>query len=379
MMHILAVTMAAIYSGWLGYCLYGWLRLPVFGESVPVDNPETSVTVIIPTRNEENNIQACLQVVTTQNYPPGWLEVIVVNDHSSDHTEELVRTFPSPLVRLVNLSVYMTPGRPLNAYKKKAIETAIGLSKGELILTTDADCVMGKDWVRTLVEGYKKQNLVFMAAPVILHQENSFFKWLQSLDFISLQGLTGAIAELDQGAICNGANLGYSKKAFLEVGGFSGIDQIASGDDVLLMYKMQKAFPRQTAFLKSRKAIVRTLPMETLKEFIQQRIRWSSKVGKMDDRRMLGLLVFMYCWNLLFPVLAVMAIWHPALWKWFFGLILYKSAVELCFLAPVSGFFGKKRLLWLVLPAQFFHIPYILVAAFLGKVKTYQWKGRQVS
>ena len=64
--------------------------------------------------------------------------------------------------------------------------------------------------------------------------------------------------------MCNGANLAYEKKAFYEVNGFTGIDNIASGDDMLLMHKIYKQYPERVLFLKSTDAIVQTKPMETL-------------------------------------------------------------------------------------------------------------------
>ncbi len=130
------------------------------------------------------------------------------------------------------------------------MEIAIGLAKGSLIVTTDADCLVQPEWLRTIASFYEEFSPVFIAAPVVycnpLPGDSLFKKFLkifQSLDFMTLQGITGASVYKKFHNMCNGANLAYEKKAFYEAGGFEGIDQIASGDDMLLMHKIHKIYP----------------------------------------------------------------------------------------------------------------------------------------
>ena len=378
-MTILVLSLlAAGYGAFMLYQLYGWLRLP--GCIPPMgDGFKTRVTLIIPTRNEEDHILSCLESIRAQTYPEDLLEVVVVNDHSTDRTESLVRDFAGGQVQLINLSDHLIPGKPVRAFKKKAIEVAISQSRGDLIVTTDGDCTAGKEWISSVVACFEKERCKLIAGPVGLRGERGFFQKLQSLDFLSLQGLTGSLLQLGYPVICNGANLAYDRKAFLELGGFEGVDHLASGDDVFLLQKIHRAFPGQCRFLKCREALVRTCAQPDVGSFFQQRIRWASKMGRGDSPGLLPLLLFLYAWNLLFPVLAISSFWEPALLNWFWGLLLYKTALELVFLFPVAEFFGKCSFLWWLPLEQFFHIPYILVAAFLGRFKTYQWKGRRVS
>ena len=97
---------------------------------------------------------------------------------------------------------------------------------------------------------------------------------------MTLQGITGASVYKKFHSMCNGANLAYEKKAFNDAGGFEGIDNIASGDDMLLMHKIQKIYPDRIKYLKSADVVVQTQPQETLKDFMNQRIRWASKADK---------------------------------------------------------------------------------------------------
>src|SRR5206468_11041876 len=112
-------------------------------------------------------------------------------------------------------------------YKKKAIEIAISKAKGELIVITDADCLVPLTWLSSIVKFYETFNPVFIAAPVTFYEEDNFLKVFQSLDFMTLQGITGASVYKKFHQMCNGANLAYQKKIFYEVDGFRGIDKIA--------------------------------------------------------------------------------------------------------------------------------------------------------
>lgn len=374
---IIIIILALLYGALMLWYRYGWSHLGAC-ETCKETTPVTKVSVIIPARNEEKHILSCLEAVNLQSYPAELLEVIVVNDHSTDRTAELVRNFGEHNVKLIDLANYLPDATSLNSYKKKAIETAITHCSGDLIITTDADCIMSREWVKTLVGFYQSNGFKFMAAPVSFYREDGFFKVFQSLDFLSMQGITGATAQLRCGTMCNGANLAYEKKAFWDVGAFQGIDCIASGDDMLLMYKMYKAYPDGIGFVKHPQAIVRTLPAEDFSAFMNQRIRWASKADKYEDKRLTAVLGFVYLWNVVLFALFIGGFFYPVCWLWCIGLIIYKTLIELFFLWPVAKFFHKTKLLWQFFPAQFIHIPYIIVAGWMGKFGSYEWKNRKV-
>jgi cellulose synthase/poly-beta-1,6-N-acetylglucosamine synthase-like glycosyltransferase len=355
----------------------GWTKLLPFTPVVPVSG-QTKVTVIIPARDEEENLPALLQALKDQHYPTHLFEVIVIDDFSTDNTARTVTDFPASNIRLLQLSQHLSAEQRLNSYKKKAIEIAVGQATGEIIMTTDADCVMGPLWICTVVQYYETYKPKFIAAPVSFYKEGNFFKKLQSLDFMTMQGITGALASLKDGTMCNGANLAYQRAAFYEAGGFAGIDDIASGDDMLLMFKIYKLYPDGVLYLKNEDAIVRTLPVDTFNAFMNQRIRWSSKADKYDDKRLTYVLALVYFWNVVFIFMGITALVVPGWWPWLMIFLLYKITVEYYFLIPVARFFRKTDLLFWFIPGQLFHIPYIVVAGWLGKFGSYQWKGRKV-
>jgi cellulose synthase/poly-beta-1,6-N-acetylglucosamine synthase-like glycosyltransferase len=356
---------------------YGWKTLPPYAPATPVSGL-TKVTVIIPARDEEDNLPPLLAALHAQDYPTHLFEVIVIDDFSTDGTASVVAGFPAENIKLLQLATYLSATERLNSYKKKAIEIAVSQAQGDLIMTTDADCVMGPRWISTMVSFYEANRSKFIAAPVSFYKENNFFKVLQSLDFMTMQGITGALAKLKDGTMCNGANLAYERKVFYEVDAFKGIDNIASGDDMLLMFKIFKAYPDGVHYLKNQDAIVETLPVDTFGAFMNQRIRWSSKADKYDDKRLTWVLALVYCWNVALLFGGIFALFVPAAFPYVLLAIVYKLVLEFYFLIPVAGFFNKRNLLGWFIPGQLFHIPYIVVAGWLGKFGSYQWKGRKV-
>jgi hypothetical protein len=162
------------------------------------------------------------------------------------------------------------------------------------------------------------------------------------------------------------------------VHGFNGIDNIASGDDMLLMHKIYTRYKKQVHYLFSQQSIVDTLPMQTWKDFFNQRIRWASKADKFEDKRILFVLIFVYFFNLSFLLLLIASIWfHYMIW-YLFAMLVAKTIIDFRFMVPVAKFFKEEKLLWWFPFMQPFHIGYTIIAGWLGKFGKYSWKGRVV-
>jgi cellulose synthase/poly-beta-1,6-N-acetylglucosamine synthase-like glycosyltransferase len=253
-LHILlwATTIAFCFLYTLYFVLYikHWNSLPYFTIEEKDYHPRTLISVLIPVRDEEYTILPCIQSILAGDYPKDLFEIIVIDDHSTDRTPQYIRDLKHPQVHLVELKNHVQPVEN-QPFKKKAIEAAIGQAKGDLIVTTDGDCVVQPQWLTLIAAFYETKGKRFIAAPVNFHQEGSFFERFQSLDYIGMMGVTGAGVQGNLNHICNGANLAYEKKLFHEVGGFKGIDHVASGDDVLLMQKVVRFYPQAVGFLKT--------------------------------------------------------------------------------------------------------------------------------
>ncbi len=338
----------------------------------------THFSIVIPARDEQANIGACLATILGNDYPSHFFEIIVINDHSTDQTAAIVEKWQQdyPQIKLIHLANHVSVG--LNAYKKKAIELAISQTKGDWIITTDADCVVSTKWLSLLDAYIQKTGVVFVAAPVKFTNTGSIVSLFQVLDFMSLQGITAAAVGAGAHSMCNGANLAYEKKAFYAVGQFAGIDQIASGDDMLLMQKIKKTFPGKLGYLFHKDAIVSTLPMPNWKQFINQRIRWASKGTHYQDKSIFWVLLLVYLVNLSLLLLFVLGFFQGDLGQ-FFYLLFFKTGVELFFLYPVSRFFDQTAELLYFPLMQPVHICYTVIAGWLGKFGNYQWKGRKTN
>jgi len=370
---LLTLLLLIPYSVLLLLYRYWW------GKSAILTVPDTftattSFTILIPARNEEKNIVECLQSIQRLNYPNELIEVIVIDDFSDDATVSTAKQFSG--VQVIELKELLK--EKTNSYKKKAIELGVEKATGKYIVTTDADCTVPNNWLLNFAYIIQQQPTVFIAAPVAMKEENSFIKLFQSLDFLSLQGITAASVGAGFHSMCNGANLCYSKEAFYTVDGFKGVDHIASGDDMLLMHKLYSRFPNEVHYCKATDSIVLTNPVETVGNFFRQRIRWASKADQYDDKRIFWVLLLVYLLNVFFVVLFIAAFFNSRLWLLLAGMLLFKTFIELIFLIPVAGFFQKSKLLLWFPFAQPFHIVYTVIAGWLGKFGSYEWKGRTV-
>jgi len=365
----ISIALLFFYSILILYYRAGWKETGMF--FVQDKEFTTRISVIIPARNEEENIKGLLLSVQEQSYPANLFEVIVVDDHSTDKTAEIVNRFS--FVKLISLEF-----DNINSYKKKAIETGIAAATGDLIVTTDADCLVPENWLKTIAACKEKTDAVFIAAPVVINEKGSVLSLFQCLDFMTLQGITAASVQKKIHPMCNGANLAYDKIVFNEVGGFSGIDQIASGDDMLLMQKISSRYPNNIFYLLAKEAMVTTAAVQSWKEFFNQRIRWASKTTHYNDIKIFMALFLVYFFNVCLVALLVVGFFSPVLWIAFFSILLIKTIVELIFLYPVAEFYNKQKLLLWFPFLQPLHILYTVVAGWLGLLGRYQWKGRKI-
>ncbi len=363
---IISAVLLSLYRMVIGRANRYLMLMPYY--KTPSLSPD-KVTVIIPARNEAANIGRCLDSLLQQTLPANQMEIIVVDDGSSDATAAIVQSYLVSGVRLIQLDED-------KGGKKVAITKGIAAATHALIVTTDADCIYPKNWLNTLLCYRAEKNAVFVAAPVKYIQERNFFERFQSLDFLSLQGITAAAVTNKLFNMCNGANLLYTKQAFEKVNGFEGIDQIPTGDDMLLMEKISEVYPSQVHYCYAQDAIVETLPAAGLKAFIQQRIRWASKTTSYKNTNIKLVLLLVYLVNLSLFILFFAGCYDLQYLKWGLLLMIAKIIFEYPFMIRTARFFGKEYLLPWFIVAQPFHVLYIVLSASLSFFKSYEWKGR---
>jgi cellulose synthase/poly-beta-1,6-N-acetylglucosamine synthase-like glycosyltransferase len=368
----------------LGYCtlilwfLRGWIQL----KQVPPFNqtPQIKFSIIIPARNEENNMINTIDDLIQQNYPPDLFEIIIINDDSTDQTYKIAFDYLDHIqnktldIKLINLSkVTYSSG-----HKKHAIEYGINHSKFDWIITTDADCRRGKNWLRSIAGYILQHDPVLVSAPVLFHNENTFFEKIQSIEFLSLIGIGAASIGNSSPNLCNGANLAYKKSAFIEVDGFNDNLNLSSGDDEFLLHKIAAKYPGKIGFQKDKDAIVYTNAIISLTDFIRQRKRWVSKSTKYRKKEVFLILLFVYLFHLMILATALLSIFYGSYFLIFVFLFLSKLIAESILVIPLSRYFGKLRfMLWYPF-AALFYVVYVICIGIVGNSGSYTWKGRQV-
>ncbi|GAA4518824.1 glycosyltransferase [Sphingobacterium thermophilum] len=354
------------------YLRKGWSKLPYFTSQ---SQPSKKVSILVAARNEEENIGRTIECILQQDYPQDLLELIVVDDHSTDRTAEIVRSYAGQGVKLLQLRV----GDKLNSYKKYAITKAIDAASGEIIVTTDADCRMGPKWVKTVMQYFEEHDSYLVSSPVIYSEEKSFFEELQTLEFLYLIGLGAAGIGNGNPTTCNGANLAYRRDVFFEMGGFKGIDNLASGDDELFLHKVAEKYAHKIGFCKSRDAVVFTDAKPDLASFISQRKRWASKSTKYKDKKVVALGVAIWLFNLALigSLVTFFVLLSQLNWLLLTSFVL-KIVVELCFMIPVLRFAQRTELLKYLPFLSVIHTFYLVYIGVAGNTGKYNWKGRKV-
>ncbi|MEX2380402.1 MAG: glycosyltransferase family 2 protein, partial [Vicingaceae bacterium] len=212
--------------------------------------------------------------------------------------------------------------------------------------------------------------------PVLAVPENRFFiSHYQFLESMTLAGVTMGGFGMGKPVMCNGAHLAYEKAAFEAVHGFEGNDHIASGDDLFLLEKMQKAFPGEVHFLKNNTQVVYTKTEQNWSAVVNQRVRWAAKtsVYKSVFSKFIGIVVLAANVSL---IIAFYLLFQSENGLFFLMLILLKWGVDELFVYQVNAFF-KREIHWLYLRLMAFLYPVVMVyIAMRALFGNYQWKGR---
>jgi len=341
------------------------------------DASPKKISLVIAARNEASKISQSLDSALAQHYPSGSFDIVVVDDHSTDETSAIVKRYQQQGVRLIEMNKVGGDGAAPLSFKKKALSAGVAAATGEWILTTDADCVAGPDWLKAIAAA-QPADLVFIAAPVRMKPGKSFLSIFQSIDFAILQGITAASINAKFHPMCNGANMAYQKKVFEEVGGYAG-DQLVSGDDMLLLHKIAKQYPDRIGYLFSADAIVDTQPEPDWRSFFSQRLRWASKTGRYNDSRLSVIWLGVYALNFFIALVFVYACFRPFYFQYFILLLLLKTGIEWKFVKRVLRFYQLSHLMKWFFPAQLLHIFYIVITGILSRFAGYQWKGRKIT
>ena len=328
----------------------------------------SKLTIIIPVRNEQDNILNLLEDLNKQSYPFNNFEVIIANDGSTDSTEKIVLAFQE--VAQYDLKLLNILNENGSSPKKRAIQKSIEISSGELIITTDGDCRVNENWLTSIENLYKLKETKLISSAVTFIDEKSLWNTFQIVEFASLIGSGACAMYLKKPNMCNGANIAYTREVFEEVNGFAGNEHLASGDDEFLMHKIAKLYPDKVIFNPDKNAIVYSKSQPDFQQFFHQRKRWASKWKHYKDWIVIVLALFIFSVN--FGMIYSLFTLN------YLNLIL-KCLPEFVFLCLIASYLGHKDKIKYISVIQLIYPFYVVFFGLISQGKGYIWKGRKLS
>ncbi len=326
-----------------------------------------SATVIVAARNEEQNIERCLHSLNKLEYPDEKLEIIIVDDGSTDNTPELIDGFIKDKNRFKKITIPDSEKSRL-AGKTNAVAKGIANANGEIILTTDADCTVKPSWVKSIVSYYTKD--VGVVNGYTTQSSKSNFHGMQALDFIYLLLVAAGSINLGKPISCIGNNMSYRKKAYEEAGGYENLPFSVTEDFILLMgiHKLKKY---KIIYPLEKDALVTSLACNSVKKLVHQKKRWA--VGGLGVP-FTGFLIMFWGFFTNLCVLLTPFFFSKA---WLY-MVFFKIVVDFFVLYPIHKQLGITDKMKYFLSHQVYYLLYVVALPFLilPNRKVF-WKGRE--
>lgn len=231
------------------------------------------VSAIIAAHNEEAAIGACLSSLADQCYPRDAFEVIIADDRSDDGTYEIIQCYKDSFSSLTVIRILETP--PGISPKKHALMQAIASSRGEIIMQTDADCIVPPGWIKHMIRPFSG-SVGFVAGISPYRQGSGLLNSFIRHEYLWNVALMAGSIGLGAGTHATGRNLAFLRKAFDEAGGYGASSHVLSGDDTLLLQRIQARTGYRAAVMLDSGSHVMTQAPSTFRAFLRQRQRHMS-------------------------------------------------------------------------------------------------------
>ena len=378
MIDFLFLFLLFLYTRLFFFYTKSWKEIKLPSEK----NNSDYISVIVSCRNEEKNISNLIEDVKSQCFDENRFEMIVVNDHSEDGTLKILNYESEKWnnLRIINLDNKVFG-------KKNAIKEAAKIAKGEIIICTDADCRVGENWIQTMSDYFTNTDCKFVSASILYKEQNSLFSKYQMLEILSLVSTSGAAINRKKATICNGANLAFRKKEYLEIPD----DEFNNfrTDDVSLLHYFKKNFTNSISFSKQKEAIVSTSESPTFVSYLSQKLRWISTSKSLKDRDTILVSLLVYCMNLLMILTIFLFLYFfpknsygdyseiVVIFSFLLLIYLTKFISDYLFLKSVLSFFDKRDLLIYLFPFTLINAVFTVVIVPLSFIIPVKWKGRK--
>ena len=341
-------------------------------ETYTTEKPKNNFTILVPFRNESENIEKLIESFVKLDYHRDNFEVVFIDDHSEDNSKVLVDT----LMKYSDLNFKDLSLGDLAKGKKDALSMGVNSSRFKWIITTDADCIVPRLWLKLFDQKIRQSDTVMIAGPISYKSDNnSFIDLFQKCDLSATMGTTIGGFGLKKPFLCNGANLLFSKNTFLQVDGYNGNNDQASGDDIFLLEKIASKFPDKVKYLKAKDAIVYTNTVKTYSEFIHQRVRWAAKSSSYNSSTIKLVSVTVGAANIMLILLIALSFYGNHLSK-IFTIIFLKVFVDFWLIKATSFFLENSKKIYKY-PIVALMFPFYVANIFiLSQITTFKWKGR---
>ena len=371
---IVLVVVLLVYAILIIQLILGFNKVKSF-EATDL-SPKTAFTIVVPFRNEAKNLPKLLESISNLNYPHKLIEIILVDDFSTDNSERVCIQWRMKHEHLDTtlLENLILSGSP----KKDAIGRAMPIAKHDWVVTTDADCVVNKNWLLTLDNYIQTNHPEMIVGAVMYKTKNNWFHHFQQLDLMSLQGVTIGSFGIGKPFMCNGANFGYTKKFFRDIGGFGGISEKVSGDDVFLLQKALNINKDKVHYLKNNNVIVKTKPENDLYKLFMQRVRWAGKSTGYKS----GYAKFLAVVVLLMNISLVVGCWLLVVgkidWRAILFVFVMKYSIDYILLYKSNTYLRKGKF-FVPIASSIIYPFFVSLVGIYSLFGSFRWKGRKFS
>lgn len=385
---------AAYYAALISFFAAGFRRVrreitpDPSKKSLPGEDVTPFVSIVIAARNEADSILSCLQSILANEYPASRLEVIVVDDFSEDETAAIVqqlqnkrrpvtagyveeRETDEPPLRLVRMQDHASSA---SGHKRHALQQGIAMARGDLVLTTDADCTVGPRWIQSMI-AYFNADTGFVAGPVRYRPGPTLFGRLQALEFLALVATGAGGIGMGRPNMCNSANVAYRRDVYER---FSTLPNKGPADDEVLAQRLAADTAWNVRFCAHIDALVETDPVLNLRAFWTQRRRWAGTGPRYPHNGLVAIILGVYLFYMLLFWGGIALPFIPALWPAVAVALVLKVGAETSLLLPACRHFGQRWLFRYFLPEQLVQIPYVVLIGLAAALGRTHWKGRQV-
>ena len=365
MQHLLYLIAIVTYSARSLFFMIGAARERK--RRTPASEAEPHVSIIVPARNEEHHIEECVQSLMAIEYPLDVMQIIVVNDRSTDSTGEVLSSLQKRYPRLIIATITNEGEKNLRG-KAGALDVGCRMATGEIILLTDADCRVKPGWVRAHVREYVDPS-VGMVLAYTLAEGNSFFAHIQSVEWQSTHTMAAAAVNFRQYLGCYGNNMSVRRSVYENVGGYAAIPFSVTEDLALLQTISGKGYVAR--YLCTAESAVTTFALDTMKEYMAQHKRWTLGAKKLGFRAAAFVATSLALWSGIFAAIVY------AEWWWIAVILGIRIIEDVLIIAPSLVILNKRHLLRYTVPAVLFFTCLELSLPFLIIDRTAVWKGQR--